>query len=263
MCRVKKCYQLEGLPLEWHMRSIILLGEFFKIVRFLKNRISKDLDANTVVADEIGLDMDILEQYVKKRKIDYMLDLIISSGERAALIVKNMLAFSRKADRSRDETDIYKLVNSCIELAKTDYDLKKQYDFRQIVVNVTADDNLQDVMCEASNISQVILNILRNGAEAMHDAYSKGITLDKPEFNISLFVKDDFFWIKIRDNGPGMDEETRKRVFEPFFTTKDVGVGTGLGLSVSYFIITENHKGEIYVNSIPDQGAEFVIKLPL
>ncbi len=68
--------------------------------------------------------------------------------------------------------------------------------------------------------------------------------------------------VEIEDNGPGMDEGTRKRVFEPFFTTKRVGIGTGLGLSVSYFIITENHGGTLEVESSPGKGAKFIIHLP-
>ena len=69
--------------------------------------------------------------------------------------------------------------------------------------------------------------------------------------------------MEIEDNGPGMSEKTRRRVFEPFYTTKAAGVGTGLGLSVSYFIITENHGGELSVESSLDSGAKFMIRLPL
>jgi signal transduction histidine kinase len=69
--------------------------------------------------------------------------------------------------------------------------------------------------------------------------------------------------VDIEDNGPGMDEKTCKRVFEPFFTTKAVGLGTGLGLSVSYFIVTEHHGGSITVSSTPGQGTCFSIRLPL
>jgi len=68
---------------------------------------------------------------------------------------------------------------------------------------------------------------------------------------------------EIEDNSPDMDEATRKRVFEPFYTTKPVSVGTGLGLSVSYFIITENHGGEMRVESAPGEGTTFIIRLPL
>ncbi|MCF6179611.1 MAG: ATP-binding protein [Geopsychrobacter sp.] len=67
----------------------------------------------------------------------------------------------------------------------------------------------------------------------------------------------------ISDNGPGIDVETQKRIFEPFFTTKDVGLGTGLGLSVSYFIITESHLGQLNVESAPNEGARFNILLPI
>ncbi len=69
--------------------------------------------------------------------------------------------------------------------------------------------------------------------------------------------------IIIEDNGPGIDEETSKHIFEPFFTTKDVGMGTGLGLSVSFFIITNHHLGHMRVESTLGAGTRFTISLPL
>jgi signal transduction histidine kinase len=69
--------------------------------------------------------------------------------------------------------------------------------------------------------------------------------------------------IELEDNGPGIDAATSKRVFEPFFTTKPPGQGTGFGLSVSYFIVAENHGGEMTVESIPEKGTTFIIKLPV
>ncbi len=125
-------------------------------------------------------------------------------------------------------------------------------------------ENLPDILCEAGKIQQVILNILRNGAEAMQTEaeQEKGKT---PHFVLRLAHEQETgrVRIEIEDNGPGMDEAARKRVFEPFFTTKPVGVGTGLGLSVSYFIITENHGGEMSVESTPGEGTTFIISLPL
>ncbi|MCP4196601.1 MAG: hypothetical protein GY762_05565 [Proteobacteria bacterium] len=67
--------------------------------------------------------------------------------------------------------------------------------------------------------------------------------------------------IEIEDNGPGMEEAVRKRVFEPFFTTKPSDSGTGLGLSVSYFIVTENHGGKMRVRSNPGKGTTFIVNL--
>ena len=123
--------------------------------------------------------------------------------------------------------------------------------------------NLPMVPCEASKIQQVMLNILRNGAQAMesHDAGNDYT----PCFNIRLTTEKDagMMRIEIQDNGPGMTEKTRKKIFEPFYTTKAVGEGTGLGLSVSYFIIVENHGGTMDVVSSPGKGAKFIIRLPL
>ena len=69
--------------------------------------------------------------------------------------------------------------------------------------------------------------------------------------------------IEVEDNGPGMNDAVRSRVMEPFFTTKSVGLGTGLGLSVSYFIIKDGHDGEMTVESAPGKGSLFSIRLPL
>ena len=114
--------------------------------------------------------------------------------------------------------------------------------------------------CEGAKIQQVLLNILRNGAQAMQIAET-----ESPRFIIRIYKKGtpEMLCIEISDNGPGMDETTKSKVFDPFFTTKPVGVGTGLGLSVSYFIITENHRGTLTVLSEPGEGANFIIQLPI
>jgi signal transduction histidine kinase len=118
---------------------------------------------------------------------------------------------------------------------------------------------MPQVPCQGAKIQQVFLNILRNGAQAMQEAKT-----ESPGFVFRTRFDSDrkMAIVEIEDNGPGMDEETRRRIFEPFFTTKPVGIGTGLGLSVSYFIITENHGGEMMVESSPGDGAKFIIQLP-
>jgi signal transduction histidine kinase len=121
--------------------------------------------------------------------------------------------------------------------------------------------DLPRVPCEKSKIQQVLLNVLRNGAEAMAEKETwDGLP---PRFVLRTSSEGDMARIEIEDNGPGMDEATRKRVFEPFFTTKSVNRGTGLGLSVSYFIITEDHGGTLTVSSAEGKGTTFVIRLPL
>ena len=84
-----------------------------------------------------------------------------------------------------------------------------------------------------------------------------------PKISVKTRLDSGFILIELSDNGSGMDESIRKRVFEPFFTTKKLGEGTGLGLSVSYFIITNNHKGAMSVQASPGKGSRFFIRLPL
>jgi signal transduction histidine kinase len=168
-----------------------------------------------------------------------------------------MLAYSRRGELTFSPTDIGALLDTSIRLATSDYDLKKEYDFKKIVIERDYDPALPEVLCDKTEIEQVIINLLRNAAQAMAG--------HPPPHHITLrtAVHAKRVRIEVIDNGPGMDERTRRRVFEPFFTTKDVGIGTGLGLSVSYFIVTEQHKGAMSVESSPGHGARFIIELPL
>ncbi|HEY9644929.1 MAG TPA: HAMP domain-containing sensor histidine kinase, partial [Chroococcidiopsis sp.] len=85
-----------------------------------------------------------------------------------------------------------------------------------------------------------------------------------PQITISTeAIAPDRIRICIRDNGPGMSETVRQRVFDPFFTTKEVGGGTGLGMSISHQIIVERHQGQIQCHSVPCEGTEFRIELPV
>ena len=147
-----------------------------------------------------------------------------------------------------------------MELANNDYDLKKKFDFRQINVVRNSAQNTPEIKLVETEIEQVLLNLLKNAAQAFPNKEFKN---EEPTITITTDLEDGFVKITISDNGPGMPEEIRKRIFEPFFTTKPVGMGTGLGLSVSYMIITNNHKGRLEVQSIPEQGTTFSIYLPL
>jgi len=208
---------------------------------------------------------------MKARGIIKMLENIRESGSRAANIVGNMLSFARKGDYTFSTYNITKLLDQTADLAGSDYDLKKKHDFRKIEIVREYEKNLPDVYCEGSKIQQVLLNLLRNGAEAMQEEEKKkeerGITtkVRKSRFILRLAHEKaaGCVRIEIEDNGPGMDEATRKRVFEPFYTTKPTGQGTGLGLSVSYFIIADNHRGKMSVESTPGVGTTFVIRLPI
>jgi len=223
-------------------------------------RVSNKLHTNIQAAQEVGTNIDVIAKYMEKRQVTSMIAGIMEMADRASKIVSNMLNFSRKSKSEKVPEDLVDLVDKTIGLAEKDYDLKKQFDFRHIEIQKEYSPLLPKLTCIATEIQQVILNILKNAAQAIsHKTYIH----DKPTIKISIFQKHDMVIVKIEDNGPGMDEEVRKRIFEPFFTTKDVGIGTGLGLSVSYFIVTNNHGGTIEIKSQKDKGSTFIIKLPV
>lgn len=235
------------------------LGVILQACQNILRRTSPDLAMNLHVAEQCGTSLSSLRQYLERREILTFLDDIRQSGQRAAEIVANMLSFSRKTEGRRSSADLADLLDRTLVLAASDYDLKKHHDFRQIEIRREYQAGTPPAICQAGEIQQVFLNILRNGAEAMMTA---GELIPKPQFVLRVSRDQGMVRVEIEDNGPGMDEATRRRVFEPFFTTKPPGSGTGLGLSVSYFIITENHGGAMSVESTPEVGTRFIIQLP-
>jgi len=236
------------------------LAGILQNVQVILDRASSELPMNRQAADACGASLEAVRAYLERRQIFQMLDAIRQSGQRAAQIVSNMLSFARAGEHAFSTCDLGELLDQTVELASNDYNLKKKYDFRRIEIVRQYDPELPLVPCERAKIQQVILNVLTNGAHAM----AGGTAGDEPPRFILRTARDgDMARIEIEDNGPGMSAEVRHRVFEPFFTTKGVAEGTGLGLSVAYFIVTENHRGTMSVESTPGDGATFIIRLPM
>jgi len=234
------------------------LAGILQNVQVLRNRISGELLVNRNTAQELGFTIEQLQEYFERRGGYRMIDSIMESGMRAAKIVENMLSFSRKGNTEMAPVNICDLLDRTVELASNDYDLKREYDFRKISIVREYAQDLPMVPCEESKLQQVFYNLIRNGAQAMSEYKGNDARLI-----LRAYPHDEFVRVEIEDNGPGMSEDVRKRIFEPFFTTKKVGVGTGLGLSVSYFIVVENHGGQMEVKSSPGAGTAFQVTLPL
>jgi PAS domain S-box-containing protein len=225
----------------------------------IQRRLSPELEANRHTAEALGVDLGLVYRYLEERGILGFVYAIQQSASRASRIVADMLAFSRGTKTEFQPARIEEILDTVLRLAASDYDLKKKYDFKQIDIVRDFDPQLELVVCDHTQIEQVFLNLVKNAAQAM------SLSDSPPPQRIVLRTRkeDTYARIEVEDNGPGMDEHTRRRVFEPFFTTKAVGVGTGLGLSVSYFMITEQHKGTIDVVSTPGAGSCFTVRLPL
>ncbi len=234
--------------------AIILQG-----VNAACSRLSPENEKNRAIAEKLGININSIIAYLEERNIIKYLDGIQEAGKRASEIVANMLKFSRRSSYLFEYSDLNAIIEKSIEIASKDYDFPKQYDFRNIKISTDYDKELPKIYCVETEIQQVILNLLKNSAQAI---LSMGEIDFEPEIRIATFREGDFAVTMVYDNGPGMNEGTIKRIFEPFYTTKDVGAGTGLGLSISYYIVTSHHKGIITAESKQGEGAAFIIKLP-
>ncbi|MCP4023605.1 MAG: PAS domain-containing protein [Desulfobacteraceae bacterium] len=230
----------------------------------LINRLTKDdIPANEEAAKTLGIDMTVIRNYMEKRNVIQQLNHIKNAGSQASKIIQNMLAFAQNDSSGRSLENLCLLLDNAIELAKTDYDLKKEYDFRNIEIIKEYESNLPMVYCEQGQVQQVFFNVLKNGAQAMtEDRLGKDPETWDAQFVLRVMDAADMICIEIEDNGTGILGEDLERIFEPFFTTKNVDKGTGLGLSISYFIITENHNGQMHVESSEGRGTKVIIKFP-
>lgn len=236
------------------------LAGMLQNAQVLNQRLNLDRKQGRTMAQAHALDCTHLAAYLEEAGAVERLQAITTAGTHAARIVRNMLSFSRKSEDLFEWHTVTELLDTTVELVGSDYDLKKHYDFRKIVITREYEAALPEMYCDASKLQQVFFNILKNGAEAMHGTEARPAT---PEFVLRLKRDSDHIRIEIQDNGPGMDRMVAKRVFEPFFTTKEGSAGTGIGLSVSYFIVTENHGGTLEVISDKGSGTKFIIRLPL
>ena len=233
------------------------LGAILQGVQNVQRRIQPGHNANQQSAEKYNLDLNAMNRYLEERQILKFINNIKDAGQRAASIVSNMLQFSRGNQKSLSQTSVKELLERALNIARADLELKT------IDIQLNDIDAEMTLQCIPSELEQVILNLLQNAAQALLEYKEVVVSQDwKPQINITTEQQSEHVIIKVKDNGPGMNDETRRRIFEPFFTTKDVGLGTGLGLSVSYFIITAHHQGQLDVISSPNQGACFIIKLP-
>ncbi len=234
------------------------LGIISQAAQNIERRLSAPLPANEASAREVGFQLDQLQAYFHKRQIPEFIESIHDAVNRANRIVGNMLQFSRKSEPVKQVASVGEIMEKALELAQSDIHLKKHCDFNRIHILRDFEADLPLIPMVVVEIEQVFINLIRNAAEALSLLPPEC----QPDLCLHIRKEDRHILIEIQDNGPGMEANIRRRVFEPFFTTKAPGLGTGLGLSVSYMIITQYHKGLIEVESAPGTGTRFKVRLP-
>jgi signal transduction histidine kinase len=180
------------------------------------------------------------------------LEKINHHGQRASSIVKGMLEHSRTGDGTKELTDINKLADEYLRLSYHGLRAKDKSFNAEFITDL--DPNIPKINVVVQDMGRVLLNLINNAFQAVNG-------VENPKVEVSTKLQGDKIEIKVKDNGSGIPEDIKDKIFEPFFTTKPTGQGTGLGLSMSYDIITKGHGGELRVESKEGEGSEFIIIL--
>ncbi|MBE9097347.1 response regulator [Tychonema sp. LEGE 07203] len=187
-------------------------------------------------------------------------------GDRIREIILSLRYFSRQEGREMELIDIHEGIDSTLMILHNRLKFKASRPAIEVIKEY--DCNLKNVECCGGEINQVFMNILANAIDAIEESCSEK-NFDEIKANpyvIRICTKvssSNTAIIKICDSGPGMSEDLCNRIFDPFFTTKPIGKGTGIGLSISWHIVTEKHGGSLQCCSTPGKGTEFAIELPL
>lgn len=205
-------------------------------------------DGNIDEAKEISQD---LKQNLEK---------INHHGKRADAIVKGMLEHSRTNSGERTEIDINALCDEYLRLSY--HGLRAKDKSFNAVFQTDFDPNLPKINVVAQDIGRVLLNLINNAFYVVNEKSKEGEVNYEPLVEVTTRKTGSGFEISVKDNGNGIPDHIKDKIFQPFFTTKPTGEGTGLGLSLSYDIV-KSHGGEIKIESIEGQGAEFILNLPI
>lgn len=216
--------------------------------------------APEIQAEAAELDIEFLQTDLPK-----ILSSMTMGTDRIRQIVLSLRNFSRMDESDFKAVDIHEGIENTLLILQHRLKDKPERPAIQVIRDYGS---LPLVECYPGQLNQALMNILTNAIDALEEANIKRtyqeIKENPSQITIQTFMIDSN-WIKISisDNGIGMSESVRDRIFDPFFTTKAVGKGTGMGMPISYQIVTEKHSGKLNCFSIPDGGTEFVIQIPV
>ena len=184
---------------------------------------------------------------------------ITHHGKRAGDIVKSMLQHSRSHTGLKELTDLNALADEYLRLAY--HGLRAKDKSFNASIETDFDPSLDQIALIPQEMGRVLLNLITNAFYAVNERSKLGETNYKPQVDVSTKGVGDQVRITVSDNGIGIPEQNRDKIFQPFFTTKPTGQGTGLGLSLSYDIITKGHGGQLEVQTKQNEGTSFIITL--
>jgi signal transduction histidine kinase len=189
------------------------------------------------------------------------LNKIAHHGGRASAIVKGMLEHSRMGSGEKQLTDINKLADEYLRLAYQGQRAKDKLFNCQLVTSF--DPTVPSINIASQDIGRVLLNLYTNAFYAIGQQKKQKGNGYQPTLEVSSCLRNGQVELQVKDNGTGIRESIKDKLFQPFFTTKPTGEGTGLGLSLSYDIVTKGHSGALLVDSQEGNGSAFIVRLPV
>ncbi|MCU0543548.1 MAG: hybrid sensor histidine kinase/response regulator [Oscillatoriaceae cyanobacterium Prado104] len=214
----------------------------------------------TEIEDELAaIDLEYVREDLPK-----LIQAMQDGGDRITSISKSLRTFSRADSDTKQPFNLHEGIDSTILILR--HRLKAN-EHRPAIEVVTDYGDLPEVACFPGQLNQVFMNILANAIDAI-DESNQGRSFAEIQNNpnriaIRTEVSENWVKIAIADNGTGIPEDVKPRIFDHLFTTKGVGKGTGLGLEIARQIVVEKHGGKITVNSVPMEGTEFAIEIPI
>lgn len=232
------------------------VNNFSEVSKELLQEMKQEMDmGNTAVADEIAL--DVIQNLEKIR----------NHGKRADAIVKGMLQHSRNSNGKKEPADINALVDEYVKLSY--FGLRAKDNTFNTKIKTSFDRSIPLINIIPQDIGRVILNILTNAFYAVEERKKQNPEDYEPLVSVTTRNTGEQVAITITDNANGIPAALMGKIFQPFFTTKPSGQGTGLGLSLSFDIVTKGHGGILKVSSVTESdqsgatGTTFIIQLPL
>ncbi|MDB5231533.1 MAG: tetratricopeptide repeat protein [Chitinophagaceae bacterium] len=226
------------------------VNNFSEVSFELADEMKKELqDGNK--EDAIALANDIKQNLEK----------IVHHGKRADAIVKGMLQHSRSSSGLKEMTDINALADEYLRLSY--HGLRAKDKSFNAEMETAWDNSLPNIEVVSQDVGRVILNLFTNAFYSVHEKNKNAKEGFVPMVSVSTKKTGAKVEIRIKDNGSGIPDAVIKKIYQPFFTTKPTGEGTGLGLSLSYDIVTKGHGGELNVETKEGEFAEFIITLPI
>jgi PAS domain S-box-containing protein len=213
-------------------------------------------DFNNVLTAISGSIDEALEEAAGMPHLEEALTLAAEATARGADLVRQILAFSNRQPRKRELVRLDDVIRRALGLLRTSVP-------REIEIRTTVDQDLPEIVADATELHQVVMNLVTNAVQAMPEGgviriAADRVTLESPRDPLKPGV---YARLSVADSGVGMDAETQERIFDPFFTTKEPGKGSGLGLAVVLGIV-QRHEGSIFVESSPGLGSTFEAFFP-